>query len=648
MVALDFIRVALCTPSTKIANVYANLETHKMLIDQISQTGASIVVFPELSLTGYSCNDLFHNSGLLLNVEKAILDLESYSSKYPDLLIVVGAPIPVNGQLFNCAVVINNGHIAGIVSKTYPPNYNEFKEDIYFQDALVNPLDISIGSNHNVKLSNSLIFHDISNDVSIGIEICEDLWAPWPPSIPAAISGAEIILNLSASNELIGKSAHRDELIRIMSDKIHAGYCFVSANSSESTAEVVFGGHTLIYELGEKIAEKPIFSSSPFIIADLDVGRIKSARLRNTTWKKAIRRTTTKNMTVPIRISMHNEAPLLRPMHKFPFLPYNANAKTIFDLLSGSCSSIVKNRLQETFLIQAVGLAKRAERAKAKSFVIGLSGGVDSTYAFLVSQKALEMSNVEKITAITMPGPGTSPQTLALVNELGKSFDIPIRKIPIDELIKKETSLLKHNGEIDLAYENMQARLRTEIAFNIANMENGIVVGTGDLSEIALGWMTYNGDHMSSYAVNSSIPKTMVQLLIKWYAETKASTLQKSVLLKILEIPISPELRPSENGEIAQKTEELIGPYELHDFFLYHFVVNFFSPQKIKFLAQQTFADKYSNDEIAKWLNVFLKRFFSNQFKRSAMPEGPKVTAVSLSPRSQWRVNGDVTSPKFT
>ncbi|RMG31999.1 MAG: NAD(+) synthase [Methanobacteriota archaeon] len=643
MSAFGFVRLALCVPSLKVADVVHNLKEHKKLIEESSRNGARIIAFPELSLTGYSCDDLFHNAYLQEQAILAIQDLAVFSKKYPDHLLIVGVPLSQNGTLFNGAAVFNGGRMVGYFIKTFPPNYNEFKEDIYFEDAPKGNRLIFIPELGNIPMGNELIFEDAESDLALGLEICEDLWSPLTPSQLSCLSGSEVIVNLSASNEIIGKALHRNELVKIISDKLMCAYCFVSAGLSESTAEMVFAGHSLIYELGEKITENPPFSQNEILYGDIDVQLVKLKRIRNTTWKKAVRRTVDirNPFKISVKIGMLPKLKLTkRPINRFPFLPYDPSAKDIFDTLK---SPLVREFLQEAFSIQSHGLAKRFQRSGSEKLILNLSGGVDSTLAFLVALESLSIVQGDKsqLIALTLPGPGTSSTTLSLVRSLCKAFDIALQEIPIIELVEAEMNAIGLKETQGAVFENLQARIRTQIGFNVANKEKGILIGTGDLSEIALGWMTYNGDHMSSYAVNASIPKTLVQLLIKWYAAYKSTSEQQMVLEQILSIPISPELVPSD-GELKQKTEEIIGPYELHDFFLYHFVKNQFSPPKIEFLAIQAFKGRFQDEDIRQWLKIFLSRFFHNQFKRSSMPEGPKVTSISLSPRSEWRMKGDI------
>ncbi len=643
MSSFGFVRVGLCVPSLRVADLDYNLEEHRRLIAESSLNGARIIAFPELSLTGYSCDDLFHNAYLLENIMASLQELALFSKNYPGHLIIVGVPLPQNGSLFNAAAVLNEGKLVGFYTKTFPPNYNEFKENIYFDDAPKGNGNLSLLSFGEVPTGNELLFEDLDTGLIVGIEICEDLWSPLTPAQLSCLSGAQVIVNLSASNEIIGKTSHRNELVKVISDKMMCAYCFVSAGLGESTAEMVFGGHSMIHELGMAIAEKSPFSPEEILYGDVDFDLVRLRRIRNTTWRKAVRRTSEfrdpKKISVKVELVPLN-VPLKRPISRFPYVPSVPPAKNLDEILE---DPNVRDYLYEAFSIQSYGLAKRFQRSNSKKLVINISGGIDSTLAFLVSLESLSKNDVDKahLVALTLPGPGTTPTTISLVRSLCKEFGVPLREIPIDDLVETEMRLIGVKERKGLVFENLQARIRTQIGFNVANQEQGILVGTGDLSELALGWMTYNGDHMSSYAVNSSIPKTMVQLLIKWYARHQSTPAQRKVLEGILSIPISPELLPSK-GEIQQKTENLIGPYELHDFFLYHFLKNQFSPEKILYLAKNAFEGKYAENELKKWLKVFIRRFFLNQFKRSAMPEGPKVTSISLSPRSEWRMKGDI------
>ncbi len=635
----DFVRIALCVPKLRLADVSFNLAQHVELVERTVSEHAQVIVFPELSLTGYTCGDLFHQQVLLKKAEHALVTLEQVSQQHPKVLIVVGVPISLDGILYNCAATFTGGKLVALVPKIYLPNYDEFKEKIYFHSGPVEVREVFLPSvEHAVFFGKNIILQARNKPIfQVAIEMCEDLWAPNPTSTALALAGATILLNLSASNELVGKVDYRRRLVRQQSERCLAAYCYASSGPGESTMDLVFGGHALIYENGYLLGELPRFQlESQFLIRDIDVERLVTARIRKTTWSDAVKREAAKNVIkVPFEVKLldFDEIDLLRSINSHPFVP------------SAKDSDELNNRCEEIIAIQATGLAMRMQRAKAKKLVIGLSGGLDSTHALLVSLEACKLLGKdpkECILPITMPGFGTTGMTKANVTNLCKALGLPLEIIPIPEVVSLHLKQLKHDGTPDVTYENAQARERYQILFDKANQVGGIVVGTGDLSELALGWMTYGGDHLSSYAVNATVPKSLIRFLIKWYAKHKANKKTKTVLQKILETPVTPELLPpAENGSIRQKTEEQIGPYELHDFFLYHFIRNRFSPRKILFLATKAFEGKYDRLEIKKWLIVFIQRFFTNQFKRSCMPDGPKVGTVALSPRGEWRMPSD-------
>ncbi len=635
----DFVRVALCVPELQLANVSFNLEQHLELIQEAISRHAQVIVFPELSLTGYTCGDLFHQQVLLKSVETSLITLERVSQQHPETLIVLGVPISFNGVLYNCAAVFTGGNLVALIPKIYLPTYDEFKEKIYFSPG---PFDVEEVTfpfmDHSLFFGKNIILQAVNKPAfQVAIEMCEDLWAPNPTSTSLALAGATVLLNLSASNELIGKVDYRRRLVRQQSERCLAAYCYVSSGPGESTMDLVFGGHALIYENGYLLGELPRFQlKSQLLIRDIDIERLVSERIRKTTWSDAVERESHKQVIkIPFRprlldFSQHEP---IRTFDPHPFVPRTNDSRE----LNIRCEEIIK--------IQATGLAMRMQRARAKKLVIGLSGGLDSTHALLVcieAAKLLEKKPEEVIVPITMPGFGTTDHTKSNVMNLCQALGLSLQVLPINDIVSAHLQQLQHDGSADVTYENAQARERYQILFDKANQINGIVVGTGDLSELALGWMTYGGDHLSSYNVNASVPKSLIRFLIKWYAEHKADARTQSVLQQILETPITPELLPpSKDGSIRQKTEEEIGPYELHDFFLYHFIRHRFSPKKILFLASRAFNGKYQKSEIKKWLIVFIERFFANQFKRSCMPDGPKVGTVSLSPRGEWRMPSD-------
>ena len=640
MSSFGFVRVNVCVPQLTLSNVSENYAQHKRLIEENIHTGSQIFLFPELSLTGYTCNELFHESHLLNEVLLALIHFQEVSSQYPDILIIIGAPIIFNSSLYNCAAVYNSGKLIALIPKTFLPNYDEFKEKIYFQSCPKETQNIHIqGIEHLIPFGREILFQSSTTQYcTIAIEICEDLWAVEPPSNKHALYGANIICNLSASNELVGKADYRRRLVRQQSERCIAGYCYVSSGIRESTTDMVFGGHGLVYENGQLLGELERFQQhSVTLTADLDVEYLALGRIRNTVWGDSIAFNTDikkyKILTFYSKSLDLTKQPLLRPISQYPFVPSTSDEKILYD------------RCQEIVNIQAHGLAMRFEHINAKKLILGVSGGLDSTYALLVCKETCNILKLplNTIVPLTMPGYGTSNQTRNIIISLCKTLQLHLEIISIVDAVDLHLKALNHNGQHDITYENAQARERTQILFDKANQLQGLVVGTSDLSELALGWTTYNGDHMSSYGLNSSIPKTLVRVLIKWYAENKIRDAEsRKLLFDIIEIPISPELLPpSVSGKIQQKTEENIGPFDLHDFFLFYFVRRRFSPQKILYLAENAFKGKYSRIDIKNWLILFLKRFFANQFKRDCLPDGPKVGSVSLSPRGEWRMPSD-------
>lgn len=634
-----YIRASIAVPKLFLTDVKANLKEHIRIIEGLVQKNTQFICFPELSLTGYTAGELFHQLHLIEVTLEALIDLQKISLKYPLVTIIVGAPIVHNGSLFNCAVIYNQGQIKAIIPKTYLPNYNEFKEKSYFQPCPAKTSLIYLsGFSEEILFGQNILFNDLqSPHLIFGVEICEDLWAPDPISTQLTLQGASIIFNLSASNEVVGKKEYRTRLVQQQSERCITAYCYVSSGLGESTMDLVFGGQGLIYENGELLGELERFQlESTDITVDIDVERLTAERIRNTVWSDAAQFSS----GIIERVRIHSKLldltndTLLRHIHPHPFIPFTPD------------SSQLNERCLEILTMQANGLAMRFQRSQAKNFIIGVSGGLDSTYALLVIIESCNILDVplNNIHALTMPGFGTSETTKSGISDLCKFLGVNLEIIPIQKAVEQHLSDLNHQGEIDLTYENAQARERTQILFDKANQIDGIVVGTGDLSEIALGWMTFNGDHMSSYNVNAGVPKTLIQFLIKWYAKHKLKSQKaRNQLLQILTLPISPELLPpSTTGIIQQRTEEVIGPFELHDFFLYFLVRYQFRPRKILYLAEIAFKSKYDLDSIQKWLKVFLQRFFKNQFKRSVFPDGPKIGSVSLSPRGQWRMPSDV------
>ncbi len=628
-----FVKVAAAVPTLKVADCSYNAEHIEKLIARAEEAGVQIVVFPELCITSYTCGDLFAQQLLLEDAEQALIYLVN-QTRQMEVISILGMPLSLGATLLNAAVVIHRGKILGVVPKTYLPNYKEFYEMRWFTSALAVEEDhIQLGG-QSVPLGTNLLFE--TPDTTFGIEICEDMWAVIPPSSMLALKGAEIVFNLSADNECIGKHNYVRSLISQQSARCIAGYVFSSCGFGESTTDVVFAGNGLIYENGSLLAESERFRlDEQLIISEIDVERMRTERRINTTFS-----VNKGNCPGPkaqrIRVDYrHNDErlELTRVFEPFPFVPpMNEFAE----------------RCEEVFSIQVNGLAQRLNHTQAHTAVIGISGGLDSTLALLVCVKTFDKLGWDRkrILGVTMPGFGTTDRTYNNALALMKDLGISMREISIKEACIQHFKDIGHDIQVhDTTYENGQARERTQILMDVANQTGGLVVGTGDLSELALGWATYNGDHMSMYGVNASIPKTLVQYLVRWVAENEMDAESGATLLDIVDTPISPELVPAnDQGEIQQKTEDLVGPYELHDFFLYYFMRFGFRPAKIYFLAQRTFRDKYDNTTIKKWLHTFFRRFFSQQFKRSCLPDGPKVGTVAISPRGDWRMPSDASS----
>jgi NAD+ synthase (glutamine-hydrolysing) len=620
-----YVKVGASTLELKVSDTIYNVQMIKKQIDEAVNKNIQIISFPELSITGYTCGDLFNQDILIDKSYEGLKDLVDYS-KDKMIVIIVGAPIKCENKLYNCAVVINNGKILGIVPKTYIPNYNEFYEMRWFKSS--NDLKIKEINlfNEIVPIGVDLIFTSkLDDELKFGVEICEDLWSLYPKSNDYASSGASIIFNLSASNETIGKYDFRKELIKMQSIKTISGYVYSSSGINESSTDLLFSGSSLIYENGKLLSENNRFDfNSNLIYSDIDIKRLVNDRRKNTSF---ISNTDKEYRNIYFTTSKNNL--ISRKYSKYPFVPSNEDKR--------------EERCKEIINIQSSALAKRLKHTNIKKCVIGVSGGLDSTLAFLVIKKAFEKLKIDNknIIAVTMPGFGTTNRTYENALDLIKINNATLKEIDIKK------ACLVHYSDIDqdinnhdITYENAQARERTKILMDIANKENALVIGTGDLSELALGWCTYNGDHMSMYSVNSSIPKTLVKYLVKYIADTDKKN--KKVLYDILSTPISPELLPAdEKGNIKQITEDKIGPYILHDFYLYHFFRYGASPKKIYMLAVNTFENEYSKEEILKWLKVFIKRFFTQQFKRSCMPDGVKVGSISLSPRGDLRMPSD-------
>lgn len=628
-----FIKVASAVPSVKVADCKYNVEQIEQQIILAEGQGVEIIVFPELSLTGYTCQDLFRQNLLLETTESAMLMLLDFTRQL-NIISIVGLPIAVGDLLLNCAAIIQKGQILGIVAKEYLPNYNEFYEKRWFasvQDLRTTELRFA-GNQINLSFTPQIFV--TCDGVRFGVEICEDVWAPTPPSNHLALAGADIIFNLSASDELIGKHDYLCKLLAQQSARTITGYVYSSAGFGESTQDVVYGGNALIFENGHLLQSGPRFAMTPQMqVAQIDVERLRTERRGNTTYVNAQRRMIGEDV---IFKNAHSILPkdfvLERSVDAHPFIPSP-------DMMEKSCEEILS--------IQVMGLAKRLVHTSCQKVVIGISGGLDSTLALLVCAMTFDKLGLDRsgIIGVTMPGFGTTDRTYTNAINLMQSLSITIREISIAKSVTQHFEDIGHDISVhDTTYENSQARERTQILMDVSNQEGGLVIGTGDLSELALGWCTYNGDHMSMYAVNASIPKTLIACLVKFVAGTMDAD-TSATLHDVVDTPISPELVPAdEDGNIQQKTEDLVGPYELHDFFLYYFMRHGFRPMKIFLLAQKAFEGQYEDDVIKHWLKTFFRRFFSQQFKRSCLPDGPKVGSISLSPRGDWRMPSDASS----
>lgn len=626
-----FFRVASASLKLKVANPGYNKEIIKKAIDQAVNEEVRLLVTPELSVTGYTCADLFFTKSLQNAAGEALIDIVSYTRK-KDIVVLLGMPVEFYNSLYNCCVVVYNGRVLGVVPKTHIANYNEFYEKRWFasgaQFKSCCPINLY---GFQTKIGSQLF--DLGSGAVLGIELCEDLWVPAPPSSTLVQHGANIIANLSASDEYVSKAEYRKGLISNQSARCICAYAYAGASACESTTDLVFSGATLIAENGAVIAEGKRFQRESVItIADIDVEKLAALRLNNMSFE---------NLSYEIEIShydIENEDNDLR--YRFvdphPFVPANDDMR--------------RERCKEIFAIQASGLAKRIEHVGSSGAVVGISGGLDSTLALLVAAEAMKLLGKKNsdILGITMPGFGTTDRTYHNAIELMQELGVTIQEISIRDACIQHMKDIEHNSDIhDITYENTQARERTQILFDMANKHGKLLVGTGDLSELAMGWCTYNGDHMSMYGVNASVPKTLVRYLVDYVASVSDKKIA-DVLYDVLDTPVSPELLPpDENGEIAQKTEDNIGPYELHDFFLYHFIRFGYSKEKLQLIAEKAFNGKYSSGIIEKWLSVFMKRFFISQFKRSCIPDSPKVGSVSLSPRGDWRMPSDASYEEF-
>lgn len=632
-----FIKVAAAIPSVKVADCSYNVQQIESLIAMAEGKGVEVIVFPELCITGYTCQDLFKQTLLLEQAETSVLVLLDFTRKL-DIISIVGVPVVVGDLLLNCAAVIQKGDLLGLVPKTYLPNYSEFYEKRWFASSQdLQPSEIRFAGNKIVVTPQPTLFRTCDGAM-FGVEICEDVWAPVPPSCNLALSGADIIFNLSASDELIGKHDYLKGLLAQQSARMISGYVYSGCGFGESTQDVVYGGNAIAYENGQLLAESERFAlDSQLIITQIDVEKIRNERRTNSTYINAQRGHDSR--IVNAHTVMPHDFELIRDVDPHPFIPKTND-------MEKSCDEI--------FSIQVAGLAKRLVHTGCKTVVVGISGGLDSTLALLVCVRTFDKLQLSRkgIVGVTMPGFGTTDRTYNNAVNLMKSLGITLREISIADAVKQHFNDIGHDINVhDVTYENSQARERTQILMDLSNQLGALVIGTGDLSELALGWATYNGDHMSMYGVNAGVPKTLIKYLVKFVAMSEDRDETRSILLDIIDTPISPELIPAdEAGNITQKTEDLVGPYELHDFFLYHIIRFGYRPSKIFMLARKAFdgsnpeAPFYDDETIKKWLTIFLRRFFNQQFKRSCLPDGPKVGSVSLSPRGDWRMPSDASS----
>ena len=636
-----FVKLAAGVPEVRVADPKFNVQSIENLILQAEGRGVEVICMPELSLTGYSCGDLFAQQLLLDEAEMSLLHLMNISRSL-DIISIVGLPVSYRGSLFNCAAVVQKGKILGLVPKTFLPNYREFYEGRWFTSGVDLPDDASVWiCGQQVRLSARQLFR--TPTCTFGVELCEDLWSTVPPSCFQTLAGAEVIFNLSADDDAVGKQAYLRQLLMQQSARAKCGYVYSSCGFGESTQDVVFSSKAYILENGKLVsAAEPHSLTSQIVESEIDVELLRSERRVNTTFSASSSLASRIDYgcftTVDTALISQHPFEITRQFDASPFVPSGAD---------------LDERCSEVFAIQAEGLARRLRHTGTQAVVIGVSGGLDSTLALLVAVKAFDMLGLDRrgIVGVTMPGFGTTDRTYNNAVDLMHALGITMQEINISKAVMQHFDDIDHDPRVhDVTYENSQARERTQILMDLANQLGGLVIGTGDMSELALGWCTYNGDHMSMYGVNAGVPKTLVRHLVRWVAagenavrSTKlVETVASKILLDIVDTPISPELIPADSdGNITQKTEDLVGPYELHDFFLYHVVRRGFRPSKIFFLATRAFAGKYDSDVIKKWLTTFFKRFFSQQFKRSCMPDGPKVGSVSLSPRGDWRMPSD-------
>lgn len=619
-----FLTVAATTPTVTVADCQANTQEILRAIRNAAQHGAKIVVLPELCITAYTCSDLFWQSKLLDEAEAA-LSLIAKETRTIDALIFVGLPLRVQGKLFNVAAALCHGEILGFVPKVHLPAYNEFYETRHFTSGSAN-MGTVLFEGTEVPMGTNLLFAcSTIPDLVVAAELCEDLWVPNPPSTAHALAGATVICNLSASDEMIGKRTYRRSLVSGQSARLVCAYVYATAGEGESTTDLVFGGQNLIAENGTLLGQATTYENAS-VVSTIDVARLAAERRRMSTYPAI---STDNYRTVSFSLDVE-VSQLYRRIDADPFVPTDPG--------------LLNHRCDEILTIQALGLKKRFAHTHAQSAVVGISGGLDSTLALLVTTRAFDMLGMDRsgIIAVTMPGFGTTDRTYTNACAMVRSLGATLREVPIADAVLQHFADINHDpNNHDVTYENSQARERTQILMDIANQENGLVIGTGDLSELALGWATYNGDHMSMYAVNASVPKTLVRHLVHYYATTCEDDALQQVLLDVLDTPVSPELLPPTDGDISQKTEDLVGPYALHDFFLYYLLRFGFTPSKIFRLACVAFDGRYSEDVIKKWLHTFYRRFFAQQFKRSCLPDGPKVGSIAVSPRGDLRMPSD-------
>ncbi len=622
-----FIKVAASTPEIRVADVDHNKKLICEGVDQAWKEGVQLLVYPELCLTGYTCGDLFWQEELLEKARQGLNEIVMHSLG-KKMLIFVGLPWEMNGKLYNVAAAVSDGELLGLVPKRYLPAYSEFYEERNFTPGKEEITRVMVDGKEIPFGSRILFSCPEVRGLSVAAELCEDLWTPEPPSIGHAMAGATVIVNLSASDETTGKSIYRRNLISGQSARLLCGYIYASAGEGESTTDLVFGGHNVISENGVILAESRLFENST-IVTELDIQRLRADRRKQTTFS-------VKGKETYEEVLFHleeKETELTRFVDPAPFVPSDEHQ--------------MEQRCEEIFHIQAMGLKKRLKHTGCRNVTVGISGGLDSTLALLVTAKAFDLLGIDRssITAVTMPCFGTTDRTYQNACELTRRLGASLKEVDIKKAVRQHFEDIGHSEEDhDVTYENCQARERTQVLMDIANQSGGMVIGTGDMSELALGWATYNGDHMSMYGVNASVPKTLVRHLVRYYADTCEDERLKAVLLDILDTPVSPELLPPKDGKIAQKTEDLVGPYELHDFFLYYILRFGFRPAKIYRLALNAFAGVYEKEVILKWLKTFYRRFFSQQFKRSCLPDGPKVGTVAVSPRGDLRMPSDASA----